>query len=314
MRTRKTVEPFRGKLPELIRRRYGKRRKLSEKELLVREAKGLEKRTFVNTRRKEIDAILSIYNHVITPDHFLLQLLGKEMRFKNYRVLLLEKFDLGMTYLRLKFPDDMSDSFRQDQTRMRKELEKLTDYLCELTTMKTPVDDRMRRLKKYVRKPMYTQRLVEQYSDLLERVFKILGIEVATKQKRNTAINLSYIQFSLPSTLESALNKSSKEDSEQYEVLKRAFLFSCLTGLRWSDIYKLKWKEVHFTNKGGRIHYYQKKTENLEYLDISEQALSYIGEKGKDEDNPFEGLKYSSYFNVALAQWMLKAGITKDIQ
>lgn len=222
MRTRKTVEPFRGKLPELIRRRYGKRRKLSKKELLEREAKGLEKRTFVNTRRKEIDAIFSIYNHVITPDHFLLQLLGKEMRFKNYRVLLLEKFDLGMSYLRLKFPDDMSDSFRQDQTRMRKELEKLTDYLCELTTMKTPVDDRMRRLKKYVRKPMYTQRLVEQYSDLLERVFKILGIEVATKQKRNTAINLSYIQFSLPSTLESALNKSSKEDSEQYEVLKRA--------------------------------------------------------------------------------------------
>ncbi|MBT3453654.1 MAG: site-specific integrase [Lentimicrobiaceae bacterium] len=99
----------------------------------------------------------------------------------------------------------------------------------------------------------------------------------------------------------------------RYEVLKRAFLFSCLTGLRWSDIYKLKWKEIHILDNGGRIHYYQKKTENLEYLDISEQALSYIGEKGKDEDNPFEGLKYSSYFNVALAQWMLKAGITKDI-
>ena len=99
----------------------------------------------------------------------------------------------------------------------------------------------------------------------------------------------------------------------RYEVLKRAFLFSCLTGLRWSDIYKLRWKEVHFTNKGGRIHYYQKKTENLEYLDISEQALSYLGEKGGDEDKPFEGLKYSSYFNVALTQWMLKAGITKNI-
>ena len=41
-------------------------------------------------------------------------------------------------------------------------------------------------------------------------------------QKRNSAINLSYIQFSLPSTLESALNKSSKEDSEKYETLKRA--------------------------------------------------------------------------------------------
>ena len=99
----------------------------------------------------------------------------------------------------------------------------------------------------------------------------------------------------------------------RYEVLKRAFLFSCLTGLRWSDIHKLKWKEVHISNKGSRIHYYQKKTENLEYLDISEQALSYLGKKGKDDDKPFEGLKYSSYFNVALTQWMLKSGITKDI-
>ena len=99
----------------------------------------------------------------------------------------------------------------------------------------------------------------------------------------------------------------------RYEVLKRAFLFSCLTGLRWSDIHKLKWKEVHFTNKIGRVHYYQQKTKNLEYLDISEQALSYLGEKSNDENKPFEGLKYSSYFNVALTQWMLKAGITKDI-
>ena len=78
MRTRKTVEPFRGKLPELIRRRYGKRRKLSEKELIEKKAKGLEERTFVKARRKEIDAIFSVYSHVITPDHFLLQLLGKK--------------------------------------------------------------------------------------------------------------------------------------------------------------------------------------------------------------------------------------------
>ena len=99
----------------------------------------------------------------------------------------------------------------------------------------------------------------------------------------------------------------------RYEVLKRAFLFSCLTGLRWSDIHKLKWKEVHIDNEGSRIHYYQKKTENLEYLDISEQALSYLGKKGKDEDKPFQGLRSSSYFNVSLIQWMLKAGITKHI-
>ena len=30
----------------------------------------------------------------------------------------------------------------------------------------------------------------------------------------------------------------------RYDVLKRAFIFSCLTGLRWSDIHKLKWSQL----------------------------------------------------------------------
>ncbi len=104
-----------------------------------------------------------------------------------------------------------------------------------------------------------------------------------------------------------------KKTECRYEVLKRAFLFSCLTGLRWSDINKLKWKEVHFNAEGPRIHYYQKKTKNLEYLNISEQALAYLGEKGGKEDRPFESLRYSAYFNIALLQWVMKAGITKHI-
>jgi len=30
----------------------------------------------------------------------------------------------------------------------------------------------------------------------------------------------------------------------KYTELRRAFIFSCLTGLRWSDVYKLKWSEI----------------------------------------------------------------------
>ena len=32
------------------------------------------------------------------------------------------------------------------------------------------------------------------------------------------------------------------------DSIKRAFLFSCLTGLRWSDVYKLKWEEIQNLN------------------------------------------------------------------
>jgi integrase len=99
----------------------------------------------------------------------------------------------------------------------------------------------------------------------------------------------------------------------RYEVLKRAFIFSCLTGLRWSDINNLKWSEVQKTNEGWRITFHQQKTKGLQYLDLSEQARGYLCEAGSMGEKVFTGLKYSSYMNVELSKWMMRAGITKDI-
>jgi len=99
----------------------------------------------------------------------------------------------------------------------------------------------------------------------------------------------------------------------RYDVLKRAFIFSCLTGLRWSDINNLKWSEVQNTNEGWRITFHQQKTKGLQYLDISKQARGYLGEQGDPDERVFIGLKYSSYMNVELTKWMMKAGITKNI-
>jgi len=99
----------------------------------------------------------------------------------------------------------------------------------------------------------------------------------------------------------------------RYDVLKRAFLFSCLTGLRWSDIHNLKWRGVQQYGDGFRIVFHQQKTKGLQYLDISSQARELLGEEGHPEERVFIGLRYSTYMNTALMQWMLKAGITKDI-
>jgi len=46
----------------------------------------------------------------------------------------------------------------------------------------------------------------------------------------------------------------------RYPVLKRAFLFSCLTGLRKSDIEKMLWAEVQKFGNTTRIIFKQKKT------------------------------------------------------
>lgn len=98
-----------------------------------------------------------------------------------------------------------------------------------------------------------------------------------------------------------------------YPVLKDAFLFSCLTGMRWSDINKLTWAEVQEFDGGTRIVFRQKKTKGLEYLDITGQAVRYMGQRGKADERVFAGLKYSAWHNLALREWCLKAGITKHI-
>lgn len=99
----------------------------------------------------------------------------------------------------------------------------------------------------------------------------------------------------------------------RYDVLKRAFLFSCLTGLRWSDINNLVWGDVQQINNGWRVHFKQQKTKGQQYLDINQQARDLMQEIGKTDERVFIGLKYSDYMNVALQMWVLKAGITKQI-
>jgi len=99
----------------------------------------------------------------------------------------------------------------------------------------------------------------------------------------------------------------------KYEVLKRAFLFSCLTGLRWSDIQKLVWNEVQHFDDSYRITFHQQKTEGLQYLDIPTQAYKLMGEQDEPEQRVFKGLKYDAYHNAEITKWCLRAGITKDI-
>lgn len=101
-----------------------------------------------------------------------------------------------------------------------------------------------------------------------------------------------------------------------YPLMKRAALFSALTGLRFSDIQKLKWKEVvNLEGKGYYIRFTQKKTQGKETLPISDQAFQLLESNGigSGDDQVFEGLKYSAYHNKHLYQWIGAAGITKDI-
>ena len=99
----------------------------------------------------------------------------------------------------------------------------------------------------------------------------------------------------------------------ELDVLKRAALFSALTGLRHSDIQKLTWNEIKIENDQARINFTQKKTKGVEYMPMSKQALQLCGEVGSSNELVFKDLTNPAWISRPLKKWIESAGITKKI-
>lgn len=99
----------------------------------------------------------------------------------------------------------------------------------------------------------------------------------------------------------------------EYPRIKDAFLFSCLTGLRRSDIERLRWGDVFQQGDYTRIIFRQKKTKGQEYLDITDQAAALMGKRGDPADLVFEDIHSPTCTNRAVQEWVLRAGINKKI-
>lgn len=97
------------------------------------------------------------------------------------------------------------------------------------------------------------------------------------------------------------------------DILKRAALFSALTGLRHCDIQKMRWKEIQTEGDQVKLHFTQQKTKGVEYMPISEQALHLCGKQGQPEQLIFEDLPDPSWISRPLKLWVKAAGITKKI-
>ena len=99
----------------------------------------------------------------------------------------------------------------------------------------------------------------------------------------------------------------------KYPVLKSAFLFYCLSGLRWSDINTLTWSEVRDEGDISRVNFRQEKTDGVEYLYISRQARELLGERQDPQERVFRGLKYGMTYNTELVRWCNRSGVSKHI-
>ncbi len=102
---------------------------------------------------------------------------------------------------------------------------------------------------------------------------------------------------------------------EKHTVLKKAFIFSCYTGLRFGDVLKLKVRDIYaIDNEKFECTISMGKTDEPVAIPITKKTIDYIKDelKGKPNDKLFMGLRYSQS-NVIINNWMKEAGIHKHI-
>lgn len=92
--------------------------------------------------------------------------------------------------------------------------------------------------------------------------------------------------------------------------VKKAFLFSCFTGLRWVDIKDLRWK--HIDVKENLLNKVQAKTDVKVAVTLNATALSLLPEKGNKEELIFNLPSHTGALKT-LAGWLKKAEIEKHI-
>jgi len=151
------------------------------------------------------------------------------------------------------------------------------------------------------------------YFNSLKAVFnlavkeKLIGINPFTyyRKMRKPDVEKSFLSIE-------DLKKLAKTESDRPEI-KRAFLFSCFTGLRLSDVMKLTWKNVQI----DKLDFRQKKTQGFEYLPLSKTAQDLIYIDGKKilrmSDEKVFNLPSQQTITLALHRWCDKAGIDKQV-
>lgn len=122
--------------------------------------------------------------------------------------------------------------------------------------------------------------------------------------KQKTVPEISYLTIEEIRLMQ---NTPSRANTNQHT--RKAFLFSCFSGLRISDIKKLQWSEI----QDNEIQFVQKKTKKRENLPLSEGAKEILKSVVRTK-NPriFFKLPHENSINISLKAWAKQAGIDEE--
>lgn len=171
-------------------------------------------------------------------------------------------------------------------------IEDFIDYLQDRSTGEG-ASSYYKRFKKML-KNAYRKRLMK------ENVLDFVEKKVKGKAKKKDILTLDELKTLAATTTESS-------------EVKRAALFSSVTGLAWVDIKKLKWKEIKIEGKMLEMVRSKQETANVTVsIPLNDTAMTLLGEAGKPTENVFT-LPTANGANKTLKAWVKRAGIDKKI-
>lgn len=100
--------------------------------------------------------------------------------------------------------------------------------------------------------------------------------------------------------------------SKEYNNIQSMFLFSCMTGLRYSDVQGLRWKDVRRNGKHLRLDFHQQKTDTHECVPLCAEAESLLHNQKHSGEYVFRR-ETNQKVNVVLKRWCKEAKIKKRV-
>jgi integrase/recombinase XerD len=146
------------------------------------------------------------------------------------------------------------------------------------------------RFKKMIKHAYRRKFMTDNVLDLVER--KVRG-----KAKKKDTLTLAELKL---------LSATPTESSE----VRKAFLFSCVTGLRWCDVKVLTWQSVNINSRQMNIT--QSKTNEDLATPLNDTAIKLLGNTGLSAEKIFN-LPTANGANKTLKAWVKRAGISKAI-